>query len=38
MVAWDGGVFNFATDLDFLGSLGGIVLEAPIVGVVPLPS
>ena len=38
MTAWDGGVFNFATDKDFLGSLGGTKLDSPIVGVVPLPS
>ena len=36
MVASDGGVFNFATDRDFLGSLGGRSIPSPIVGIAPL--
>jgi hypothetical protein len=36
MVASDGGVFNFATDKPFLGSLGGSALPAPIVAMAAL--
>ncbi|HEC09476.1 MAG TPA: hypothetical protein ENI86_07905 [Acidimicrobiales bacterium] len=36
MVASDGGIFNFS-DRDFLGSLGGQNLPAPIIGVAPVP-
>jgi len=36
MVAGDGGIFNFSST-EFLGSLGGQILPAPIVGVAPVP-
>ncbi|MCB0989779.1 MAG: chitobiase/beta-hexosaminidase C-terminal domain-containing protein [Acidimicrobiales bacterium] len=35
MVAGDGGIFNFSS-LEFLGSLGGVNIPAPIVGVAPV--
>lgn len=38
MVAGDGGVFNFATDRTFSGSLGGTEVTSPIVGVEALPA
>jgi hypothetical protein len=37
MVATDGGIFNFATNLAFVGSLGADPPDAPVVAVAALP-
>jgi hypothetical protein len=37
-VASDGGVFNYGTGAPFLGSLGGMHLNAPIVGIGVMPA
>jgi hypothetical protein len=36
MVASDGGIFSFG-DAPFQGSLGGVHLNAPVVGMVTMP-